>query len=173
MKLLPILLLLFLFSCKSTSQLPAQPDASQRAAIQQTIDQLYAVITIKDGKAPQFREKMEAIFFDQAPFTSLQRQRRISSRDDFISNFEKLIESGRIKNLDEREMQASIQIFGKVAHCFSSYEMYVEDMSKPADRGINSIQMIETENGWKVISIAWDVEKDGQSLPKDFLPKKP
>jgi len=35
-------------------------------------------------------------------------------------------------------------------------------------RGINSIQLVKTRDGWKVLSIAWTPESDANPIPEAY-----
>jgi hypothetical protein len=69
----------------------------------------------------------------------------------------------------EREIAGRTEIFGNVAHRFSSYESRVGTVeSEPVGRGINSLQLVRWAGRWWISSIAWDVEGPDQPLPPDY-----
>lgn len=61
--------------------------------------------------------------------------------------------------------------FGNMAEVFSSYESRRSPSSKPFERGINSIQLLNDGKRWWVLSILWDVERPGNPLPANFAKK--
>ncbi|HEX9705483.1 MAG TPA: hypothetical protein VGA20_09570 [Gemmatimonadales bacterium] len=75
----------------------------------------------------------------------------------------------------EKELARTTEQFGTVAHAFSSYASYrTAQDSAPFSRGINSIQLLKDGNRWWVVSIFWDAERAGLTIPAEYLrPSKP
>jgi hypothetical protein len=69
----------------------------------------------------------------------------------------------------ESEISRRVETFGNIAHVFSTYESRHAPGEKPFARGINSIQMVNDGKAWKVITILWDAERPGLSLPEKYL----
>lgn len=67
----------------------------------------------------------------------------------------------------EIELNCEVQVFGNIAHAWSSYEARTDLQSdEPERRGINSIQLYKDAGGkWRIISMIWDNERGGISLP--------
>ncbi|HSX55352.1 MAG TPA: hypothetical protein VLG14_08650 [Sphingomonas sp.] len=62
----------------------------------------------------------------------------------------------------EIETARRINVFGNMAHAWSIYEARRSPDSADLDRrGINSIQLYKDVDGWKVISMIWDNEREG------------
>ncbi|MDQ8755451.1 hypothetical protein RCO27_04340 [Sphingosinicella sp. LHD-64] len=61
----------------------------------------------------------------------------------------------------EIETARRINIFGNIAHVWSLYEARRSPDADLDRRGINSIQLYKSEDGWKVISMIWDNERPG------------
>src|SRR5205809_7706707 len=59
----------------------------------------------------------------------------------------------------ENEVARRLEIFGNVAHAFSTYESRRAPGEKPFARGINSIQLVKTAGGWKIMNVLWDSER--------------
>jgi hypothetical protein len=61
----------------------------------------------------------------------------------------------------EVETSRRIDVFGNMAHVWSSYEARVApDDAAPERRGINSIQLFrDPERGWRIIHMIWDNER--------------
>ena len=70
----------------------------------------------------------------------------------------------------EIELVNRIDIFGNMAQAWGSYEAkHHPDDAKPERRGINSFQFYKGPDGrWQIISMIWDNERDGLSLPDDM-----
>ena len=69
----------------------------------------------------------------------------------------------------ESEVSHRVETFGNIAHVFSTYESRRAPGEKPFARGINSFQLIKTESGWKIMTILWDTEREGNPLPAKYL----
>ena len=72
----------------------------------------------------------------------------------------------------EREIHKTVEQFGNVMHVFSTYESRrkAED-PQPFQRGINSIQLLKDANRWWIVTIYWDGERPGNTIPPKYLPK--
>ena len=69
----------------------------------------------------------------------------------------------------EREVHRVVRRFGNIAHVFSTYEGRAEADSTHV-RGINSIQLIFDGTRWWVVSVYWQAESPGHSIPPQYLP---
>jgi hypothetical protein len=62
-----------------------------------------------------------------------------------------------------------VEAFGNIAHVFSTYESRRAPGEKPFARGINSFQLVKEGSAWKVMTILWDSEREGQPIPEKYL----
>ena len=69
----------------------------------------------------------------------------------------------------ESEIARRVETFGSIAHVFSTYESRRAPSDKPFARGINSFQLVKDGRGWKVMTILWDAEREGQVIPEKYL----
>jgi len=69
----------------------------------------------------------------------------------------------------ESELAHRVETFGNIAHVFSTYESRRAPGEKPFARGINSFQLVKDGKGWKVMTILWDSEREGQAIPEKYL----
>ncbi len=69
----------------------------------------------------------------------------------------------------ESEAARRVEVFGAIAHVFSTYESRRAPGEKPFARGINSFQLVKEGNAWKVMTILWDSEREGNALPEKYL----
>jgi hypothetical protein len=69
----------------------------------------------------------------------------------------------------ESEAARRIEIFGNIAHVFSTYESRHTPGEKPFARGINSFQLVKSGNAWKVMTILWDSERETNPIPGKYL----
>jgi hypothetical protein len=70
----------------------------------------------------------------------------------------------------EQEIGRVAETFGNIAHVFSAYESKrtAED-PEPFARGINSIQLLNADDRWYIVSIFWDSERPGNPIPAKYL----
>ena len=69
----------------------------------------------------------------------------------------------------ETELARRAENFGGIAHVFSTYESRRAPTEKPFARGINSFQLVKDGQQWKVITILWDSEREGNPIPEKYL----
>lgn len=67
------------------------------------------------------------------------------------------VESGRI-----------LERFGNVASAMSAYESRTAPEEEPFSRGVNAITLLHDGERWFVLSIAWDVDRDGNPLAPEY-----
>jgi hypothetical protein len=72
----------------------------------------------------------------------------------------------------EAEVSRKVETFGAIAHVFSTYESRKAKDEKPFARGINSIQLVKQGERWYIVTVLWDAERSGLTIPADYLPKK-
>ncbi len=70
----------------------------------------------------------------------------------------------------EHQVKIETQIYGHIAHMWSTYELRLAADAKPAIRGINSIQAVQDGKSWKVFEILWQAETPDQPVPANYLP---
>ncbi len=70
----------------------------------------------------------------------------------------------------EYEIFRKVEEFGHVAHIWSTYgSKRSKDDFEPYTRGINSIQLLNDQKRWWVISIYWNRETDEFQIPEKYL----
>lgn len=70
----------------------------------------------------------------------------------------------------EIEIGSVTEVYGNIAHRFSSYASYrSETDTEPFNRGINSFQLLNDGERWWVLSILWQHEFQGGTIPDEYL----
>ena len=90
----------------------------------------------------------------------------ILSLDDWIARVKA---SGR-KEFYEVQVKYPTDVYGHVAHLWSTYEVRPTPDGKPDIRGINSIQAFFNGSEWKVVEILWQAETPDEPIPSKYLP---
>ena len=60
--------------------------------------------------------------------------------------------------------------FGNIIQAFSTYEARSKPDGQPIARGINSIQLLQHEERWWIVTVFWDNETQDNPIPEEFLP---
>lgn len=144
---------------------------AEEAAVNAVVQAAYTGLSFNEGEKPDYK-MMRSAFLDSAIFRSYRSgNAEVFTIEEYMVNYSGAVEGGAFKAIREKEIWGQTQVFGKVAHRFSTYVLYVNDMSKIVERGVNSMQLVKTEEGWKINSITYDTEKEGQTIPAIYLPK--
>jgi len=176
--LLVLFVLTFAFNAMSqqtqTTPTPA-PEANPAdvASIDSIIKAVYDVIS---GDAGQTRDwnRMRSLFHRDArlipsgknPTTGVTGARAVTP-DEYIKRNEPFFAK---EGFYEREMARRTDIFGNIAHVFSTYESFhKKDDKTPFMRGINSIQLLNDGKRWWIMTIYWQAETPETPLPKQYL----
>jgi hypothetical protein len=133
------------------------------AEISETVADLYRVISIKKGEIPDW-EKFRSLFFPGAQLVSNSGETPVAwGVEKFISYYRERIKDKTVEEFQEGEIAQKTEIFGKIAHRFSTYE------AKPYKRGINSIQLLKVQDKWLVTSLIWNDEQADLPIPEKYL----
>jgi hypothetical protein len=135
------------------------------------IKALYESISGPKGQARDFA-RMRSLFIPEARLIpSVQRPQNargvvILGVNDYIATSGPMLVDVGFR---EKEIARKVEQFGSIAHVFSTYESYRLDETAPFMRGINSIQLLNDGTRWWVISIFWDAERSGLTIPEKYL----
>jgi hypothetical protein len=70
----------------------------------------------------------------------------------------------------EGEIGRSADTFGAITQVFSAYaSRHAPEDAKPFARGINSFQLFNDGTRWYIVTIYWDDERSGQTIPSRYL----
>jgi hypothetical protein len=140
------------------------------ATPQATVQRLYNVIS---GPAGQKRDwdEFRSLFVEDATL-------RVRGPRNGGSIFKMTVESYVEQNskfLEEQgffeaEIASRSEEFAGVVHIWTTYESRRKEGEKPFSRGINSIQLADTADGWRIVSILWASESKDTSIPSKYLP---
>ncbi len=138
--------------------------------INQTAKELYACICFSEGGYPEVDKLTDLMIPDGRMINNNGSDPLIMKADDFIQIYKDKLESGVIKAFYEGEISSKTELFGKVAHRFSTYEKkYDLEEKEPSSLGINSIQFIKVNNKWRISCIAWNEQTETLKIPENYL----
>ncbi len=142
---------------------------STRNAINKELERLasefFRAVSFETGETPSY-QIIHTLFIEQGLLIkNVGLTPEISSVREFIEPRQALISSGTLTRFHESELSASTDIFGNVAHRFSSYlKSGTSNAVSFEARGMVTTQFINTPSGWKMTSMAWDDERPGLSI---------
>ena len=146
------------------------PAGEDLAAIDATIDAVYAVISGPVGQPRDF-DRMRSLFMPDARLSSMTAAGLTGGTvEDYISRSgPALMQSG----FTESELARRVETYGDIAHVWSSYRgtFTNADGTPGSVRGINSFQLARHDGRWKVQSIFWQAETSEFPLPPDMAGK--
>ncbi len=72
--------------------------------------------------------------------------------------------------LYERQVKVSTDMYGHIAHLWSTYELRFTPDGKADVRGINSIEAVNDGKRWRILNIQWQAETPDEPVPTKYLP---
>jgi hypothetical protein len=117
----------------------------------------YEVISFDEGKTPDW-QCMQGLFSPHARITRITPE-GIDYMDlaTFRNMAEEMLEVGAFTSFYEREIARRVDRYGSVMHVASAYETKISPRALDfIERGVNSLQLIWEDEGWKIVSLCWD-----------------
>lgn len=160
--MLKILSFLFLFALPQItfSQSTEDPTPAGNSGLEEIKDHVAAIYEIVSGPAGERDwDRLRKICHPDARFCSM-RPSEQGGKVPNVNSTEKFIEgSSRFAQENafyEKEVSQKIDHYGTIAHVFSNYEAEFGGM---VVRGTNSIQFIQQNGQWLILSVTWDSAK--------------
>ncbi len=95
------------------------------------------------------------------------RAARVLSVEDYIVRTSAILEQ---KGFFEREIARRREVYGHIAHVFSTYESRREANDRaPFSRGINSFQLMNDGKRWWIVTVFWEAESPDTPIPAEYL----
>jgi hypothetical protein len=150
---------------------PANP--ADVASIDAILAALYGSVSGPPG--PRDWDRVRSIFAPNALVAPVEHlpdggaDAKIMSIDAFI---ERASKNASHAGFYEQEIARKTEAFGSIVHVFSTYEARHSLNEPPFRRGINSIQLLKDGDRYWIVSVYWDTEREGISLPDAYLPAR-
>lgn len=141
------------------------------ASSKQELDALTAAffraVSFREGEKPAYSD-LYTLFIESAYLIKNSATTpEISTVRQFIEPRQRMVDTGELLRFEEVETAEITEIFGNVAHRFSTYAKEGISMGTPiAARGVISTQFIMTPEGWRISCMAWDDERPGLTIPE-------
>lgn len=82
--------------------------------------------------------------------------------DEYVENATQMLDG---VHFEEVEVRQDVTRFGNVARVASVYEYsFSSDVEQRSGRGVNFFNLVNEGDGWRVMNIVWDNERQGVSL---------
>ena len=170
-----VILMLLVVSMSAAAAPPnaAPKPGSDQFAIESTVLAVYNVISGPAGRRDW--DRFEALFAPGARLISTKRKEGAVTAN--VMTPQEYKEKAGAYFADhgffERPANNRIEIFGDIAHVFSTYESrHASSDDKPFARGINSFQLVRSGDDWKILTIFWEEEDAAHPIPAQYLPKR-
>ena len=159
---------------KAPTTPPAVPAANPAdvSSLDAIVAALYDVISGPAGKKRDW-DRMRSLFVPGARLIPTGPRQtggygaRVLTVDEYIERASGFFDK---EGFYERESARQSDLFGQIAHVFSTYESrHAPDDAKPFQRGINSIQLMNDSKRWWVVTIFWQGEDEKNPLPEKYL----
>jgi hypothetical protein len=144
--------------------------ADQEKHLDALTAKLYGSICFEKGGAPPVERLYDLFLPEGLMIRNDGEQPTIMSVADFIEAYRQRISSGEITSFYEGELSAITEMFGRIAHRFSTYETKFDlTRDEPFSIGINSIQFVMVDGRWLISSIVWNNQTDELKIPEKYL----
>jgi hypothetical protein len=160
--------------CCVASSLRAQTSAAACPSTK-TLDELvHAVDDAVSGPGDKDRACMRQLFTADAQLTPLAKgpDGSLAPKALMVEGWIERVKQRGSKAFYERQVKYSSDVFGSIAHLWSTYEIRETPDGAAEARGINSIQAVKQNGEWKVAGILWEAESPAEQVPEQYLPKK-
>jgi hypothetical protein len=138
--------------------------------IDQLVQNLYSSICFNKGEKPPLDNLKKVMLPDAKMMNNDGETPRVWTPEEYIKRWHEMLANHQFESFHEIEIAHKTEIFGKIAHRFSTYETKLNlDDSEPYAKGINSIQLIKIGPSWFVTSIIWNNQTDDRRIPQKYL----
>ena len=151
---------------------PPTANAADVGSMDAIIAAVYDVISGPAGKKRDW-DRMRSLFVPGARLIPTGPRQtggygsRVLTADEYIERASAAFEK---QGFYEREAARKVEMFGQIAHVFSTYESrHAPDDARAFQRGINSIQLMNDGQRWWIVTIFWQGEDEKNPLPEKYL----
>jgi hypothetical protein len=143
--------------------------------VKRELDQLIAAffraVSFPSGEQPPYGDLSSLFVENGLLIKNSLATPEIATVSQFIEPRERVVRAGELSTFREVELAEITELFGNVAHRFSTYEKSgILNGAPLVARGVISTQFIMTPEGWKISAMAWDDERPGLTIPNYYQP---
>ena len=135
------------------------------------IKAMYALISGPAGKRNW--ERLRSLFLEGARMIPIGKrvhrdgELQVMTVDEWIEDATQYLAES---DFYESEIVRHDHRFGDMIQAFSTYEARKSPDSQPFARGINSIQLVQNQKRWWIVTVMWDNESRDNPIPGEFTP---
>lgn len=151
----------------------ADQDNAVAAELTRLTDAFFRAVSFTHGARPSYAD-IHGLFIESGLLIkNVGSTPEISTVTEFIRPRQASVDAGQLTEFHEQEIAQVTEIFGNVAHRFSSYSKSgTLNGTAFSARGMVSTQFVNTPAGWKISAMAWDDERPGLALAARFEPAR-
>lgn len=174
MKNLLVIILFFsvFFSCADDTKYKKVNQSiyyQEQAKILKTVNNVYDNIIVDSSKSPDF-ETIKKQFISNARLGYIKNDSlTLKNPDDYFDNMEIMLSENNVEYLKEWEIKGETKLFGNIAQRTSLYGVHFNTTDSLAEKGIINFQLVKIDNEWKILSMIWEAEKSGLSVPDNYF----
>ena len=152
-----------------TVPLSGESAIEEEDAIANLMAKFLATVSFESGAHPDYTS-LPSLFAEAARLVrTASGQPESVGIDEFVRDRTEQVRSGQLTAFAERETSQVTELFGNVAHRFSTYSKRSEHAGAVAESdGIISTQFVNTPAGWRISAMAWDDERPGLTIPSRY-----
>ncbi len=141
-----------------------------KATLENLINEFFRSVSFQTGEAPAYPRIHELFVEEGKLIKNSAEDPEMSTIAEFIASRRRMVDSGVLTSFQEIETAEITEVFGNIAHRFSTYAKRSTVNGEVIEgRGIISTQFIRTPAGWRMVSMAWDDERPGLTIPARYL----
>ncbi len=173
-----ILIIVLLLACASaqtapapqTPASPAQTDPHDVDTIEHIVAAVYDVISGPPG--PRNWDRFRSLYYPGARMIPTFRDAkgaiaaRVSTPDEYATRAGDYFSKN---GFFENSIANRIETWDHIAHVWSTYESRHAKDEKPFTRGINSFQLMNDGTRWWILTVYWEGEEKGVTVPDKYL----
>jgi hypothetical protein len=139
------------------------------AELERLVSEFFRAVSFDQGQLPPY-ETLHDLFIPEGKLIKNSGDSpEISTVVQFINPRQAMIDAGELTSFHEVELADLTEVFGNVAHRFSTYEKRGTMNGAPlTGKGVISTQFVRTPSGWRIASMAWDDERQGLPIPDRY-----
>ena len=149
-----------------------QPDdqagdpAGDREAVAEVVRTFFAAFTSGPDAAARLDDLRAVLLPEAVVVRTCGGEPTAYDVEGFIAPRAALLSGGTLTDFREWPLDGRTEVFGDVAQHFCAYaKSWTQDGHDHTGRGMKSIQLVRTGDGWRISAAAWDDEREGLTLP--------
>jgi hypothetical protein len=148
----------------------AQTRAETLIELTELTDGFFRAVSFEEGTTPPYAD-IRALFIEKGLLVKNSGALPdICNLREFIEPRQASVQAGDLTRFHEAEISHTSEVFGNVAHRFSTYTKSGTLLGAPFEaKGMVSTQFIRTPDGWRISSMVWDDERQGLALADHWV----